>query len=232
MKETTPPYFKQSFSFFPFLAKKWITSAVACVAGVVILIVYFQAGPKPEAFAAAEEAVAKWESSQDEVSYQEMQTALKKVPALAKKYEAVIAQRLFEGDKMGEALLLAHRSLSRAELDAPFHASYGATSLLIEQGSYQDALEKSVGLKEQMTRLLDWSQKEPLAGGALLYAHNLVRIACLQKELNNKPGEKAAWEELESFLKGKDDLAHLIFGNFQEKQLDLTDYINERQKQL
>lgn len=226
------PYFEEKFPFFSFQDKRWVTSAAACIAGIVVLIVYFQSGPKPETFAAAEEAVAKWESSKEESFYQEMKKALKKVPALEKKYEASIAQKLFEGDRISEALLFAHRSLSRIQEDAPFHAAYGETSLLIEQGAYQDALERSVNLKEQMVRIHDWSQMEQLAGGALLYAHNLLRIACLQKELNNKPGEKAAWEELEVFLKGKRDLAPLVFGNFQEKGLDLTHYIDERKKQL
>src|SRR3990167_7166976 len=100
MKKETLPYFEKKFSFLAFQNKRWLTSGAACLAGVVILIVYFQSGPKPEAFAAAEEAVAKWESSQDEASYQEMKKALKKVPAIEKKYEAVIAQKLFEGDQL------------------------------------------------------------------------------------------------------------------------------------
>jgi hypothetical protein len=234
MKKDLSPYFQEKFSFLSFKDKRWMTAGAACIAGVFVLVVYFQSGPKPEAFAAAEEAVAKWGSAQSEASYQEMRRALKKVPALEEKYEAVIAQKLFEGDQISEALTLAHRSLSRIQEDAPFHAAYGETTLLIEQGDYQDALEKSVGLKEQMAREHDWNQMsgEWLAGGALLYAHNLLRIAFLQQELKNNPGEKAAWDELESFLKEKESLSALVIGNFREKGLDLSNYIAERKKQL
>jgi chaperonin cofactor prefoldin len=234
VKKDLSPYFQETFSFLRFQDKRWATASVAFCAGIVVLIVYLQSGPKPEAFAAAEEAVSRWEASQNEVSYQEMKRALSQVPALEKKYEAVIAQKLFAGDQISEALELAHRSLSRVREDAPFHVAYGETTLLIEQGDYQDALEKSVGLKEQMAKERDWGQMEGewLTGGTLLYAHNLLRIAFLQQELKNNPGEKAAWDELESFLKKKENLASLVIGNFQEKGLDLSNYIAERKKQL
>ena len=234
MKKDLSPYFQEKFSFYRFQDKRWLTSAAAIFAGVVVLIIYFQSGPNPEAYAAAEEAVAKWETARDDASYREMRKALKKVPAVEKKYEAVIAQKLFQGDQLSEALSLAHRSLKRIEGEAPFHAAYGQTSILIEQGAYQDTLQKSVGLKEQMARALDWAQmtEEQLVGGSLLFAHNLLRIACLQQELKNKPGEKAAWEELETFLKAKEALSSLVFGSFREKGLDLKNYIAERKKHL
>ena len=234
MNKEPTPYFEEKFSFLRFQDKRWLTSAAACIAGIAVLIVFFQSGPKPEAYAAAEEAVSKWDASRDETTYLEMKKALRKVPALEKKYEATIAQKLFEGEKLSEALSMALSSIKRIEGDAPFHASYGETTILIEQGSYQDALEKSVGLKEVMNRDRDWAAitGEQLVGGSLLYAHNLLRIACLQQELKNKPGEKAAWEELEVFLKTKDTLSHLVFGNFREKGLDLSSYISERKKQL
>lgn len=235
MKNNSSPYFEEKFSFLFLQNKRWLVSAASFVAGIAVLIAYFQLEPKFEAYAAAEEAVAKWASSQDDASYREMTAALKKVPDVEKKYEAVIAQKLFEGDQISRALNFAHNSLKRIREDVPFHAAYGEASLLIEQGAFQDALEKSVGLKEQMVRDRDWNQtsaEEQLVGGALLYAHNLLRIACLQKELKNKPGERAAWEELESFLREKENLSNLVFRNFREKGLDLANYIEERKKQL
>ena len=234
MKEDPSPYFEKKSPFFPFQNNRWLTAALACVAGLAVLVVYLQSAPKPEAYLAAEAAIAKWEASRDEASFQEMKRALKKVPALEKKYEATLAQKLFEGDQLSKALSIAHRSILRVEKDVPFHATYGETSLLIEQGSYQDALERSVALKKQMDQSLNWGHKDGdlLVGGELLYAHNLLRIAFLQQELHNKPGERAAWEELESFLQAKERLASLVFGNFREKGLDLADYIAERKKHL
>ncbi len=226
MTKETSPYFEEKFSFFE--NKRWLSSALACIAGVALLIVYSQMGPKPEAFVAAEQAIALWEKGGDDASYNDMRKALRKVPTLEKKYEATIAQKLFEKDKIDEALILAHNSLKRIENDAPFHAAYGEITLLIEQGLYQNALEGAVRLKEQMK---SWSEIE-YEGGSVLYAHNLLRIAFLQQELNNRPGEKYAWEELENFLKDRSTLSRLVYGNFREKGLDLTHYISERKKHL
>lgn len=214
--------------------KRLITSLLACLAGGGLLIFSFLTAPGPEAYASAEKAVAKWEESQDEKAYIEMRKALKKVPSLEKKYAPILAQKLFQRNRLSDALELAHQSLKEIEEDAPFHAAYGETSLLIEQGALQDALEQAVSLKEKMIHQCDFEQNmgDQPAGGQLLFAHNLLRIACLQKELNNKPGEKAAWEELENFLKCKDSLSHMVYENFRDKGLDLAHYINERKKHL
>jgi hypothetical protein len=94
----------------------------------------------------------------------------------------------------------------------------------------------SVVLKEKMAKDggVEKFSGEQLVGGAVLYAHNLLRIACLQQALKNKPGEMAAWEELESFLhlNEKSPVGHLILKNFQEKGLNLSNYIAERKKDL
>lgn len=234
MADNASPYFRDTFSFFQGDRKRYVTSALACVLGVIVLIVYFQMGPTPESYARAEESVAKWEKSGDAIAYQEMRQALKKAPALESKYAAMIAQRLFEQDRLSEALQFAHGSLKHLETEAPFHASYGETSILIEKGSYQDALERSVVLREAMKNSFDFAKTvggHPV-GGALLFAHNLLRIAYLQKELNNKPGEKAAWEELETFLQGKEVLESRVFQAFRDKGLNLIEYIQERKRLL
>lgn len=194
-----------------------VIGSTAVIAGVALLIGYFQSGPDARSYAEAETAFAKWEAALgDETLYGEMRKAVRKVPALGKKYEAVIAQKLLNSEKIDEALELAERSISRVEGEAPFHSQYARTSLLIEQGNYQEALENAVALKEML------AERE-----SLLYAHNLLRIACLQQELKNRPGEKVAWEELETFLKGKSFLS-----NFTDKNVDLAQYIAERKKAL
>lgn len=210
--------------------KEIATGSAAVIAGVAILIGYFQSGPDAPAYARAEAAFAQWQASpRDEALYQKMRRAIQKAPALGKKYEGALAQTLLNTEKIDAALLMANRSIRRAESDVPFHASYAQTTLLVEQGAYQKALESAVGLKEQMGRAFDLKQlSDPLVGGALLYVHNLLRIACLQQELKNRPGEKAAWEELEGFLKS----SGLALSGLSDKQLDLTQYIAERKKTL
>lgn len=199
------------------------------IAGIAILIGYFQAGPNALSYAKAEAAYADWEAAPlDDALYTSMKEAIRTVPALEKKYEASIAQKLINTDKLAEGLAMANRSLNRVKEDAPFHSTYAHTSLLIEQGNFQTALENAVALKEQMGTSYVAGDK----GGALLYAHNLIRIACLQQELKNRPGEKAAWEELETLLEIKTPVTDLILSNFSEKQINLSQYISERKKAL
>lgn len=195
----------------------------AVLAGVAILIGYFQSGPDAASYAQAQAALAKWQAApEDDALYSEMREAVRNAPAIGKKYEAAIAQKLLNTEKINEALAMATRSINRVQDEIPFHSQYARTSLLIEQGSYQQALEQAVALKERLTTE---------ASASLLYAHNLLRIACLQQELKNRPGEKAAWEELEAFLKtgGGSDL---VLSSFSDRSVDLTQYIAERKKSL
>ncbi|MBU6383943.1 MAG: hypothetical protein KGR16_06485 [Verrucomicrobia bacterium] len=210
--------------------KKQIAVSIASViAGVVILIAYFQAGPNALKYAEAEDTFSKWiVAPPDEALYQNMLDAMRHVPALHKKYESAIAQKLINTDKLDEAIVMANRSLVRVKEEVPFHATYAMTSLLIEQGKYQEALEKAVALKEQMGSAYFTQQK----GGALLYVHNLLRIACLQQQLHNRPGEKAAWEELSALLATKSRSVQRLLGNFSDKQINLSQYIAERIKNL
>jgi hypothetical protein len=203
--------------------KEALIGLAAVIGGAAVLIGYFQSGPNASSYAQASAAFAKWEAApQDEALYSGMREAVRQAPALGKRYEGVIAQNLLNTERLDEALELANRAINRVESEAPLHSQYARTSLLIEQGNYQEALERSVGLKEQLL------QED---AGSLLYAHNLLRIAFLQQELKNRPGEKAAWEELENFL-GASAHADLVMANFSDKNIDLTKYISERKKNL
>lgn len=209
--------------------KEIVIGSVSVIAGVALLIAYFQSGPNALSYAKAEAAFSQWQDSplEDEL-YLTMKSTIQDVPALEKKYEAVIAQKLMSTEKINEALLMANRSIERVKHDVPFHTAYGQTSLLIEQGSFQQALENAVALKEKMSGS-DMSGSRP---GSLLYAHNLLRIACLQQELNNRPGEKAAWEELEAFLQANSSVSELLMSSFSVKQVTLSQYIDSRKKAL
>jgi len=156
-----------------------------------------------------------------------MKEGLYQAPDLSKKYQSTITQKLLIHGKVDEALTMLGSSLSRVEEDVPFHVSYAKNSLSIEQGHMQQALESAVALKEQMGNLA-----RNVAGGALLYTHNLLRIACLQQELKNRPGEKAAWEELERYLEENKETADTVLRNFSENNVNLSQYIAERKKGL
>jgi hypothetical protein len=203
------------------------------VCGVVVLICAMGTKPKIEDFTAATSAVIHWESAGDRKAFAEMQKCLGKVPELAVKYRPFIAQKLFLEKELEGALSMASIALQQIQHDVPFHAAYAETSLLIERREFQQALEHAVALKEQMRRECQFSSKTgDVAIGSVLFAHNLLRIACLQQELHNPPGEKVAWEELETFLKDNEAVSNLILSNFRDKELDLHHYIAERKKTL
>lgn len=200
--------------------KKEIFIAIASViGGAAIIIGYFQSGPDAATYAKGYEAFAAWEAApQDGALYQKMEEAFRKAPDLRKKYEAVVAQKLIDSEKWSDCVSAAQSSIARIRDEVPYHAEYGQNTLLIEKGDYQKALERAVALKEQIL-------KKPLPGAPVLYVHNLLRIACLQQELKNAPGEKAALVELEPYL--DKNAAY-----FSEKQFDLSKYIKERKKSL
>lgn len=201
------------------------TSSV--LAGMVILIVYFQSGPNALAYARAASTFQQWQADPaDEKLYQVMKQTIHALPNLQKKYEPLIVQKFLETDQIHDALEMAGRSLDRLKKEAPYHAAYGETTLWIEQGQFQKALERAVTLKEQMGT----SYLTEMKAGSVLYVHNLLRIACLQQALQNRPGEKAAWDELEAVLKTESRLARLILSNFKEKEVDLMQYIAEKRK--
>jgi hypothetical protein len=235
-----PPFFQEKVHFMeklPFKYRPWLSSLAASLAGIAIAVAYFKTDTKASVYADAERSFAKWQaSSGDESLFLEMKKALHKAPSLEKKYGALIAQILIEKGRFKEAAEMAQGSLKNILEEAPFHAAFAETTLLIEGGIYQEALEKSVGLRELMNKAWDLNRfaGQELVGGALLYAHNLVRIACLHQALINAPGEMAAWLELEAFLAKNQGsgMEELIQSNFQMKGVHLSHYIEERKKQL
>lgn len=226
---------KEGLVLFFSANRRWVASIGSCLAGILVLAFYFLSAPNSEDYLAAEESFVRWSAApQEELLYRQMKAALKKTPDLEKKYRMKIAQKLLEKERVDEALAWAGKSLKQFDAEVPFHSAYGETTLFIEKGEYQQALEQAVHLKESMLQALPWmkTELEGLKGGLVLYAHNLLRIASLQQHLNNRPGEKAAWEEFERFMNERGSLAGIVYGNFREKGVDLSQYILERKRHL
>lgn len=206
--------------------KQVVVGIIASIAVGALLIAYFQSGPNATTYASAQDSFIKWEATpEDETLYNQMKKGLSLAPALQQKYEAIMVQRFLDSGRLEEALKVAETPLSRVEADIPFHAAYAKNSLIIERGDFQTALENAVALKEHMGILAEQS-----GAGSLLYAYNLLRIACLQQELDNRPGEKAAWGDLESFLSTRPETQQMLVGCFSDQALNLNDYIQERKK--
>lgn len=122
-----------------------------------------------------------------------------------------IAQLLLLAGKAEEAFLTAQTSLRQLHSIVPEYAEFSEISLLIAQKHYQDALERSVSLKEKLPEQ------------STLFEQNLVRIAFLQQQLNNSAGELAAWIDCEK-LKN--------FSILSSKSVPFQSYIDQRKDLL
>lgn len=169
--------------------------------------------------------MAKWQESPADVqSFQKLLKCLDKGAKFLSHYEPYIAQTLIGQLSFAGAEKYVEKPIHYLRKESPEHAYFSEITLLIEKGLYQEALEKSIRLKEQMG-------KEE----SHLYFQNLLRIAVLQKQLKNGPGEMAAWNDCEDFLGWQDELANhsesiLVF--YKKKNVDLIGYIKSQLYQL
>ena len=196
----------------------------ACFLAVGALTIgIFSKGSSYLDFKKTEEAFLKWEAAPGDLKlFDELSTALKKTGSLGQRYQGAIAQKLIEANQFEKALPYAARSIAFLEKEFPLYASFSETTVLIEKGAYQEALERSIRLKEQI-------EKED----GVLYAHNLLRIAILQRELQNGPGETSAWRDFEDFLgwsggPAENELSVAMLQSYRDKEVGLIQYIAER----
>lgn len=224
---------KLNLSFFIQENKRLVNAFLAFVCGVITLIFYFQSSSQ-SLEVSSKEAFEKWQQSEDELSYIELRKTLRKTPSLEKKYAPLIASTLSLRNQTQEALVLAKESLREVKNEAPYHAAFSEVSFLIEEGQFQEALERSVTLKQQLEKLEGIGEMvgEQFSTGTVLYAQNLIRIASLQKHLHNRPGERAAWDEFESYLKTRGSLYAFINEAFKESGSNLSEYVSFRKSLL
>ncbi|HAB99644.1 MAG TPA: hypothetical protein DCE71_07480 [Parachlamydiales bacterium] len=167
--------------------------------------------------------IVRWQQRPiDMVLFEKISQVLKKNPKLLRQYDASIAQTLIGMARYDQAVSYTEHPIAYLRSESPEHASFSEITLLIEKGLYQEALERSIRLKEQMGREESY-----------LYFHNLLRIASLQKQLGNLPGEMAAWEDCKEFLGWKEGLTASCFSEeiirlYKEKNVDLKGYVENR----
>jgi len=198
----------------------------AALFGVIILaIAYFTNSSTEKQTVAAQQAFDRWKQSPDDAALEKkMRKALANTPQLKKALQAEIAQTMLAAGWVGASEMMAEHCIEQLKKESPLHASFAATTFLIEKRQYQTALEQAVSLKQK------------LKAGSILHAYNLLRIALLQKQLSNKPGELAAWKEVKTLFDAKTDASSLLEANFQKrsgkKSFALTDFIAQREKTL
>jgi hypothetical protein len=105
--------------------------------------------------------------------------------AARKSLNGETAQTLLAAGKIEAAQACIGKSFQELSIVAPDYAAFSEITFLIAQQRYQEALERSVSLKER------------LSPETCLYSQNLIRIANLHRMLNNTAGELAAWHDFE-----------------------------------
>lgn len=172
------------------------------------------------AFVNFQEAAIK-SKSEAAATLKELESIMKTHPELHGKYDAPLAQTLLIEDQIPLAEKYAQATFKRTKNDfIDNYHEFAATSLLIGNGNYQEALVQAQNLKEKMNA--ESSKTENT-----LYFFNLIRLAVLHQQIGNNQEEKQLWEEVKT-LSAQTDLSGLL-NLFTEGQADFSSYLQKRQ---
>lgn len=157
----------------------------------------------------------KWQGG-DEQSFDALSRLFKNRPSLKTLFRGRITQHLISLKKV--KLAEEYRLSTYAKTP---HERYAATSFLIAEGDFILALNQAQELENELETAKSAQQ--------LLRAFNLLRIACLEKEVGTKKGELEAWRKLDA-LEG----AALPFLQeaFRLNEVTLADYLKQRKEIL
>jgi len=234
------------------LAENW-KNLLLVAAGVVILIVaLFKMGAQEKTHAEQDYLAAERdyrlfinpESRERGEALQSLEAIIGKRPELASKYEGAVAQALLNRGEVKEARPMIENSLARTARDGlPFYTIFSKNALLIEEKRYEEALNASKNLKNQMVEnnRLALEKGERLFGETL-FAYNLLRIAALEQKAGTAPAERTAWQEFLQYAglaKGEPPVKGFDPEPFKEAARSITsggatllDYIEFRKKTL
>jgi hypothetical protein len=230
--------FKERILQCYFMHQRKIHSYIAVTLGFAVLVIgYFSSGPGVEDTICAKKLFETWKKNPlDQDLREEMAKTLKKIDGLERAKESEIVQTLLLADQIESAEPLARQCIERLRKHSPFHAAYSEASLCIERQQFQKGLELAVALKEQIDRDPESEalKGKNLQGGATIYVSNLLRIALLQKQIGNIPGELSAWKELREVLNTEDKsvAAQLLEANFGQSGFSFADFIEQREESL
>ncbi len=156
-------------------------------------------------------------------------------------FESQMAQRFLILGDVNIANLYVKEALKKSyDLTSSYYGRFSRNTLKISQGDYTSALEEAKQLKLDLEKDPHfWARRDKfIKSGTLLYAYNLIRIAALEREAGSAEGELLAWKELvhnagwegePSNLQMYDPEAYaLLKSNFQEGEISLLDFIEQR----
>lgn len=161
---------------------------------------------------------------------------IKSYPELAGKLGDILAQYHLEENNMLEAEHHANQAFKRTEFVKSHYTDFSKTSLVIENREYQQALEEAKQLKETM---LDEGSLGDTDFGGLLFGFNMIRIAFLEKLLENPAGELAQIQEIKRYFHLSDErdvesilpekIGKALVEHFSDQNTSLIEYFQERE---
>lgn len=143
---------------------------------------------------------------------------------LGPRYDGAIAQVFLRVGAMDPALIYGDKALKRlAAENFPSFEEFSKTSLLIVQGSDQEALKRALFLQKKMIE----------AGSTdVLTLFNQIRLAMLYGRLGNKDEEIKAWNQWDQWVTTNPSAAQALADGFKTGKVTLADYIAARKKNL
>lgn len=175
-------------------------------------------------FFRAQAEFVKFQDTNDAGSLSTLESIMKDHPELHQKYDGALAQTLLVEKQVTQAETFAQATFKRTANDSiTLYHDYAATSLLIGNKNYQEALNHAQTLN---AKLLEGTEKPQ----GTLYLFNLIRLGLLNQELGLAKEEKQIWGNLTNSLQqsDSDEVIHL----FRIGQATLNEFIAERMQAL
>ncbi len=192
-------------------------------------------------YLSADLAYHRWEGMKDQ-TLERLQKIMSQHPELHAKYDGAIAQKLLSANEHQLAERYARSNWKRVDHSFPYYTTFSSCSLMIEEGLYQEALDRSRQLQLQLEGDQQfWSQPQKgVRYGSILYAFNLLRIAILEEIAGSPEGEQVAWSTVRKYFFHQMDpffssefcdreALSLIQENFDNQAATLIDYIEHRE---
>jgi hypothetical protein len=210
---------------------------IALVAGTLVAKLGTKKAQSEKDFIEGATVFTKWNKVLDQNGPElaQLENIMKKHPELCAEYDTLLGQSLIAIIAPKQAMTYVNRALKRT--NPPYYQEYSQTSLKITQGSFEEALQEALSLKEKM--LLDQQYWERLDQSSALYAFNLLRIALLSQKIGNEASELSAWQEIKSYnpsAKKDNKIGQLgfkqLFTHFTVQEITLLDYIKIREEDL
>ncbi len=160
----------------------------------------------------------------DAASLSNLEVLMKSYPELHEKYDGPLAQTLLIEEQLPQAEAYAKTTFKRTANDSiDLYHDYAATSLLIGNKQYPEALTRAQELNSRMS--LETRRPQDT-----LYFFNLIRLAFLNQQLGFAREEKQLWENLKNFQPQASSAE--VFNLFKIGQATLNQYIEMRLKIL